>query len=1231
MTETSGSAETSEYPMASLSHREIPYNYTSADDEQVVRQVLGDDVWKSLNDLRDQRVTGRSAKLLFRFIGDLFILRRNPYLHQELLDSARLRRAFFKNAIADLNAVERSAANNPAVHRILNRCREELKSLTTFFAQEEMRRTRIRRILGVAIGEANVYFDPFALISHATDATDWRLHLPLAIARPAKESQVAPLLAAIARLGLKAIPRGAGTGLTGGAVPLAPDCVIVNTEKLNAIRSISDCMLDDTNGNVRPVKVMELETGVITEHAMHAASAERLVFATDPTSAWACTVGGNIAENAGGKTAVLWGTCIDNVLSWKMATPRGSEITVERIGHPLRKILPDDLVEFSVRESHVLKNGRARGATPVERRISLKGSEIRKNGLWKDITNKALGGVPGMQKEGTDGVITSARFVLHSAYPFKATACLEFYGPDFDEASRVISDLAGEFVNDGKETLMALEHFDDEYVRAIDYRNKAARADTPKAVLLIDIVAHAASDLQRGQTRLERLLKPYPNTELFFARDASEGVEFWKDRKKLGAIARRTNAFKLNEDTVLPLDQLAAFARFIDELNIEEERFSQIQTIDALATHFATVARSDDSFLTSKLPAAQALLEHATTALLAATPVELRSFAHSQHMREELRRLFSGYGPLESAIENIFKEVRSRLIVIATHMHAGDGNVHVNIPVFSNDREMMHRAEATVDRVMERVKSLGGVVSGEHGIGITKLKYMEEHERRELAEYHRIADPDRIMNPLKLEDLPVLDLVFTPSFNLLELEARILQHGSLEQLADKISKCVRCGKCKPDCCVFFPARDMFYHPRNKNLAVASIIEALLYEAQRFHTTEFQLLRHLNEVADHCTMCHKCLKPCPVDIDTAKVSVLEREILSARKKKETVLSTAMTLRYLASRSRAFNAIFRTLVVRLGGSVQRNASRVLRVLPIRRERRMKGILALFKAPVPPAASRTLPAYLPDYGRKQAMLFQPESANGKTVFYFPGCGSERLFSDVGLASLYLLVRSGTRVILPPPSLCCGFPLKANAKTEAHDRQVLSDTILFSQIREMFAYLDFDGVAVSCGTCRDALLEMGAHDIFGAPLTDISRFAIENGLAPVAPGRYFYHRPCHDSLEEKAEAVAIQAGLELTAVPECCSEAGTMSMSRPDITGRMLDRKTAAIEAAMEAAARQGETPRTILTNCPSCIQGLGRQSPLGVRARHIAVELAEKTGGKGWRKEAERLLSKGEVVDF
>ncbi len=307
--------------------------------------------------------------------------------------------------------------------------------------------------------------------------------------------------------------------------------------------------------------MLKVEAGVVTSDAMACATRHNLVFATDPTSAWASTIGGNIAENAGGKTAVLWGTAIDNILAYTIAMPGTGLLTVRRVGHPMRKILPDDTVHFQVLD----QSGR------VLREVQLAGTDIRKKGLWKDITNKALKGLPGFQKEGTDGIITSGEFVLYRAYDKKITFCLEFYGKDMDEASRVIVKISEEFVNHGEEALMALEHFDEEYIRAIKYKFKAARSEHPKAVLLIDMVGHTSAQVLRGKERLEQLLLPYKNTELFTAQDADEATRFWRDRKRLGAIAARTNAFKLNEDIVLPLPALAEFARFVDEYNRNED------------------------------------------------------------------------------------------------------------------------------------------------------------------------------------------------------------------------------------------------------------------------------------------------------------------------------------------------------------------------------------------------------------------------------------------------------------------------------------------------------------------------------------------------------------------------------------------------------------------------------------------------------------------------------------
>ena len=77
---------------APRSHREIPYNYTSADDRQAVTHLLGGEVWSKLEELRSRRVTGRSARLLMRVFGEVLVLRRNPYVYQGFLDSAPRRR-----------------------------------------------------------------------------------------------------------------------------------------------------------------------------------------------------------------------------------------------------------------------------------------------------------------------------------------------------------------------------------------------------------------------------------------------------------------------------------------------------------------------------------------------------------------------------------------------------------------------------------------------------------------------------------------------------------------------------------------------------------------------------------------------------------------------------------------------------------------------------------------------------------------------------------------------------------------------------------------------------------------------------------------------------------------------------------------------------------------------------------------------------------------------------------
>lgn len=361
-------------------------------------------------------------------------------------------------------------------------------------------------------------------------------------------------------------------------------------------------------------------------------------------------------------------------------------------------------------------------------------------------------------------------------------------------------------------------------------------------------------------------------------------------------------------------------------------------------------------------------------------------------------------------------------------------------------------------------------------------------------------------------------------------------------------------------------------------------------------------------------------------------MLEREILAGWDYKHTPPATKLTLSYLDSHSPAYNKIFRTSVIQLGGTAQRLASKMVAPLQALPGASQFYPLQMLRSSLPAYPGQTLRDVLPNCEPDQALVFEPEQREGaalqeqKTVFYFPGCGSERLFSDVSMATIHMLLEVGVRVVLPPPFLCCGFPAHVNAKTAQHSRTVLRDSMLFAQIREMFGYLDFDACVVTCGTCREGLEGMDTPKLFKR-IVDAGAYMLEQGLKIEGTGNYLYHAPCHDSLEGKATSVLKKIGGfdAITSVPHCCSEAGTLSLSRPDITDSMLHRKREELAEAMN-----GEK-KTVLTNCPSCLQGLGRNRDLGIKPMHIAVALAEKHSGPEWKKKFAAQAGRAGSVSF
>src|SRR6185369_10395407 len=264
--------------------REIPYNYTSFSDREIVIRLLGADAWAALESLRAQRVTGRSARMLYEVLGDIWVVRRNPYLQDDLLDNPRRLALLVEAMHHRLAEVERRRSDKgeegrqDAVGQLIRSATRAVDEFEREFAETRSLRRRTLRKLTAITRKDNVAFDGLARVSHVTDATDWRVEYPFVVVNPDTEEECAPIVKALVELGLTIIPRGGGTGYTGGAIPLHRLSAVVNTEKLDRYQPIERRVLP---GMTEACPVIRCGAGVVTKRVMEAAELEGLVFAVD--------------------------------------------------------------------------------------------------------------------------------------------------------------------------------------------------------------------------------------------------------------------------------------------------------------------------------------------------------------------------------------------------------------------------------------------------------------------------------------------------------------------------------------------------------------------------------------------------------------------------------------------------------------------------------------------------------------------------------------------------------------------------------------------------------------------------------------------------------------------------------------------------------------------------------------------------------------------------------------
>ncbi len=1253
--------------------REIPYNYTSFSDREIVIRYLGEENWRLIEQLRGSRRTGRSARMLFEVLGDMWVVERNSYLQDDLINDNGRRNALIEALNHRLHQFEERLNDNPEAARLLAAAQEAVDRFSNCFGERAQLRGRVRRTLaGITRGD-NIDFSGLARVSHATDATDWRVEMPFVVISPDREEEVAAVVRACIECGLSLIPRGGGTGYTGSAVPLDAHCAVINTEKLESLSEIEQQQLP---GVEEPVATVRTGAGVITRRVSELAGRHGLAFAVDPTSQDASTIGGNIAMNAGGKKAVLWGTTLDNLASWRMVTPQGDWLEVTRLEHNLGKIHEQETVRFSLQRYH--EDGHTqRGEAEL---LEMPGSTFRKAGLGKDVTDKFLAGLPGIQKEGCDGLITSACFILHRMPAHVRTVCLEFFGNDLSRAVPAIVEITDFIRASGEVQIAGLEHLDERYVKAVSYSTKAARRETPKMVLVADLVSEDEAAVGAAASAVVRLANAR-DAEGFIAVSPDARRKFWADRARTAAISAHTNAFKINEDVVIPLERLADYSRGIERINIEQSIGNKLESVLAFRRILAEATPHDDEqagIVTRKLALAREVLDQverrwqtllqrmdepaaSSDVLLAQEQERIRegdsiadmllrrdiAVSYRAELKAPLREIFQG-SDLETLREKLrvaHARIKNERLFVALHMHAGDGNVHTNIPVHSDNYRMLHAADRIVDRIMELAQALGGVISGEHGIGLTKIQYLEEDKLAAFVEYKNSVDPEQHFNRGKLMPGSGLSSAYTPSLRLVQQEAIILEQSELGELNDDIKHCLRCGKCKPECMTHVPRANLLYSPRNKILGTGLIIEAFLYEEQTRRGISIDHFEEMNDIADHCTVCHKCAPPCPVDIDFGDVTIRMRKILQDAGKKRFNPGTWAAMQFLNSTNPLTIKALRKLMLEWGFkaiNLAHDLARRTRLLAPPGQipaattgtPRATGIaVELVRHPIRVELPKR--SYRNELGLEDSdyvpILRDPsrDSEEADAVFYFPGCGSERLFSDVGLATLAMLYESGAQTVLPPGYLCCGYP-QTSAGLHAKGQKITTDNrVLFHRIANTLNYIDIRTVLVSCGTCMDQLLKYEFEQIFpGCRLLDIHEYLMEKGMGlPQGDAergvRYLYHDPCHTPMKQydPTEVTAQLLGSEVRLSDRCCGEAGTLGTSRPDIANQLRFRKREELRQGIQELAGSEHSDGTVklLTSCPACQQGLARyRDDTGLQTDYIVVELARERLGQHWQRD-------------
>lgn len=354
------------------------------------------------------------------------------------------------------------------------------------------------------VGVENVLVDAEKRHAYSHDETEDYSFLPDVVLKPGSPQEISSLLKICHAHVIPVTPRGAGTGLSGGALPVQKG-VVLSMERFNKILNIDELNLQAT-----------VEPGVITEVFQNAVKEKNLFYPPDPASKGSCFIGGNIAENSGGPKAVKYGVTRDYVLNLEVVLPNGEIIWT--------------------------------------------GANVLKNSTGYNLTQLMCG------SEGTLGIITKIVFKLRG-YPQKNVLLLIPFSTNEEACNAIAAIFTAGVQPSGMEFFereAALKTID--YVEKI-YASKVTTSfpETMDAYLLCELDGNDEEVLMRDAERVMNVVENFQAGEILFAETNAQKEELWKIRKN---ISPAVNAYSLtkSEDVVVPRANLPKLITGIKEI-----------------------------------------------------------------------------------------------------------------------------------------------------------------------------------------------------------------------------------------------------------------------------------------------------------------------------------------------------------------------------------------------------------------------------------------------------------------------------------------------------------------------------------------------------------------------------------------------------------------------------------------------------------------------------------------